>query len=93
MMLGDKISPIFIQEVRGNILQVNDFQKVNFVHHFIKAFERKLYTQYWCVEKSVKFFDEMVNKRDFLKIINLQTKIRLRGCIGAKNCERKRQKK
>ena len=26
---------------------------------------------YCCVEKSVKFFDKSVNKRDFLKIINL----------------------
>ena len=34
----------------------------------------------------------MVNKSDFLKVINLQTKIKLRGCIGAKNGERKRQK-
>ena len=38
MMLGAKISPIFIQEVRENILQVNDFQKVFFFYYWIFLF-------------------------------------------------------
>ena len=56
MMLGAKISPIFIQEVRRNILQVNDFQKVNFGHHFIKAFECKLYMTVLVCRKICQIF-------------------------------------
>jgi hypothetical protein len=38
---------------------------------FIKEFERKFYMAAVLVEKSDKRFDEIVNKRDFLKITNL----------------------
>ena len=44
----------------------------NLVQHFIKKFDRLFYTavhKYCHLEFPFKFFDEMVNKRDFLKII------------------------
>ena len=56
MMLGAKISPIFIQEVRRNTLQVNDFQKVYFGHHFIKAFDWKLYLTVLVCRKIYQIF-------------------------------------
>ena len=51
-------------------VQVSNYQKVSFVSHFIKEYEQK-FVQYRSVEKSVILLYTMVNKRDFLKIINL----------------------
>ena len=54
------------------------FQKAVFVYHrFYQKINvnRKFTWQYWCVEKfPFKFFDKMVNKTDFLKIISLKQK-------------------
>ena len=49
-------------------IQVNNFQKVSFVfNQFIRAFEPKFYVKALLCSLIFK----MVNKRDFLKIINL----------------------
>ena len=43
-------------------VQVYNFQKVSFVYHFFKGFERKmLHDSTCCVEKSVNFFNKLVN--------------------------------
>ena len=47
-------------------MNFDNFLKVLFVYLFIKKFEQKFYC---CVEKTVKLFDRMMNKRDFLKIV------------------------
>ena len=52
------------------LVQVDNFQKVRFLYHFIKEFDhfdRIFYMTVLLCKKSVKFFD----KKDFLKIINL----------------------
>ena len=62
-------------------IQVNNFQRVLFVHHFIKIFD-KFITQQYCYVELLKFFDKMVNKRYFLKMIDLYIK-----CTGPrKSC-------
>ena len=49
-------------------VQVNNFQRVPFVHHFTKQIERFSTQQYYChVEFLFKVFDKMV-KIDFLKL-------------------------
>ena len=47
------------------------FRKSPLVDTFIKDLNEKYTWQNCCAEKSVKFFDKSVNKRDILKIINL----------------------
>ena len=49
-----------------NLLQVANFQKVPFVYNYVKESGRKFY-----MAESVKHFNKGVNKKDFLKIINL----------------------
>ena len=50
------------------LIQVNNFQKFPFVHHFINKFDRFFLHSRSHVDFLFKFFD---NKRDFLKIIDL----------------------
>ena len=52
-------------------IQVDHFQKVPFVHKFIEKFGRIFYTAVLSSTIFFNFFDKMVNKRDFLKSINL----------------------
>ena len=53
------------------LLQVNNFQKVSFVYHF----QQRIWTEITynsCHVKNLLFcFDKMLDKRNFLKIINL----------------------
>ena len=65
-----------MQKLFKGKLQVNIFQKVPLVSHFIKESERVFYmavcymalnalyaSTYCCAEKSVKFFDKMMKKK------------------------------
>ena len=51
--------------------QVNNFQEVVFVQNFFENFDRFFYTAVLLCTLFKKFFDKLVNKNDFLKIINL----------------------
>ena len=42
--------------------QVDNLQKVSFVHHFIEKFDRFIYIAVLPCRISFKFFDEMVNR-------------------------------
>ena len=57
------------------VLQVNNLEKVIFVQKIFERFDGLLYTAVLSCRISVQFFDERVNKRDFLKIINLDSNI------------------
>ena len=54
-------------------IQVDYFQKVLFLHIFLEKFDKRFphSSTYFHVEFSLKFFDKIVIKRDFLKMINL----------------------
>ena len=57
------------------VVQGNNLEKVVFVQFFFERFDGLFYTAELSCRTSVQFFDERVNKRDFLKIINLDSNI------------------
>ena len=60
-------------------VKVNNFQNVLFDRFIKKKIERKFYMAVMLRRKAVKFFDKMVNKQDFLKVIDLYVNPRESG--------------
>ena len=65
---------VFLLKITVFLVKVNYLEKVTFVKHFIKKYDRLFYMQQYChVDFPFKIFGKMINKRWwFLKIINLQ---------------------
>ena len=57
---------------KHSAVQVNNFQKIIFVYHFIKEFEVEILHDSAAMHNfRSNFFDKLVNKTVFLEIMNL----------------------